>query len=101
MVMSGPNSSHTLDRLFAVIQDRRARPRPGSYTCQLFAKGSDEIAKKVGEEAIEVVLAASAQGDDRLLSESADLVYHLLVLLSAHGLTLEDLYRELERRMKP
>ena len=59
------------------------------------------MAKKVGEEAVEVVLAAAAQGRERLTSEAADLVYHLLVLLAAHDLAPDDLYRELERRMKP
>ena len=59
------------------------------------------MAKKVGEEAVEVVLAAASQGRERLVSESADLVYHLLVLLAAHDLAPADLYAELQKRMKP
>ncbi len=96
-----PTPVHTLDRLFAVIQDRREHPREGSYTSRLFRQGNEEMAKKVGEEAVEVVLAATAQGSERLTSEAADLVYHLLVLLAAHDLGPGDLYRELEGRMKP
>ena len=71
-----------LDELFAVILDRKASPTPGSYTAKLLADG-DEVLKKVGEEAIEVVLAGKGQSDQRLVEESADLLYHLLVLLAS------------------
>ena len=64
----------------------------------MFAAGADEIVKKVGEEAIEVVLAAKGQGDERLVSELADLLYHALVLLAARGLTLAQVEAELQRR---
>ena len=64
----------------------------------MFAAGEDEIVKKVGEEAIEVVLAAKAQGNERLVSELADLLYHALVLLAARGLTLAQVEAELQRR---
>ena len=77
---------------------RRTQPTPGSYTAGLFAAGADEIVKKVGEEAIEVVLAAKGQGDERLVSELADLLYHALVLLAARGLTLAQVEAELQRR---
>ena len=90
--------STVLADLFATIVSRRARPTPGSYTAGLFAAGEDEIVKKVGEEAIEVVLAAKAQGDERLVSELADLLYHSLVLLAARGLTLAQVEAELQRR---
>lgn len=90
----------TLDALFALISHRRLHPKEGSYTCRLLAQGKEEIAKKVGEEAIEVVLASAGQGKERLIAEVADLVYHLLVLLAAHDLHLGDLYRELEARRK-
>ena len=79
--------STVLADLFATIVSRRTQPTPGSYTAGLFAAGEDEIVKKVGEEAIEVVLAAKAQGNERLVSELADLLYHALVLLAARGLT--------------
>jgi len=89
-----------LHTLFQTIQGRKANPKPGSYTNQLFSAGEDEIVKKVGEEAVEIILAAKGQGDQRLIEESADLMYHLLVLLAHKGLTLEDVERELERRHK-
>ncbi len=93
--------SDILARVFAVIQDRRANPRPGSYTNQLLAAGEDEIIKKIGEEAVEVLLAAKGQGDERVISELADLAYHCLVLLAQRGLTPDDVAAELERRFKP
>jgi len=91
----------TLDRLYAIIEQRKANAPAGSYTASLFAKGQQEIAKKVGEEAIEVVLASAASQDERVIYESADLLYHLLVLLSYHNIKPEVVYLELERRMKP
>lgn len=89
-----------LDDLFAIIADRRANPPEDSYTARLFAAGEDEILKKVGEEAMEVLLAGKGQSDERLLSEAADLVYHLLVLLAYRGLTLDDVRRELAQRRR-
>ena len=73
---------------------------PNSYTAQLFDAGEDEIVKKIGEEAVEVILAAKGQGDERVISEVADLLYHTLVLLAARGLTLEQVEAELEKRHK-
>lgn len=90
-----------LQELFEIIEDRKKNPTDGSYTCQLFNQGEDEILKKVGEESVEVILAAKAQGDERLLSELADLYYHTLVLLSARGLTLQDVETVLEKRHQP
>jgi len=89
-----------LDNLFVTILDRQANPRPGSYTAKLLDAGEDEILKKVGEEAMEVILAAKGQGNERLVSEIADLFYHLLVLLAARGLTLADVEQELRRRQR-
>jgi len=96
-----------LKRLFDTIEDRKARPKPGSYTNQLFDAGEDEILKKIGEEAMEVILAAkqkeaaSGKENQRLIEEVADLVYHTLVLLSSRGLKLEDIEDELSRRHTP
>jgi phosphoribosyl-ATP pyrophosphohydrolase len=90
-----------LAQLFATLEDRRANPRPGSYTNQLFDAGEDEIVKKIGEEAIEVLLAAKSQGDERLVSELADLTYHCLVLLAYRGLSPDDIASELARRHRP
>jgi len=87
-----------LETLFATIQDRKANPQPGSYTNELFTAGLDEISKKVGEEAIEVILAAHVQGRERLISEMADLTYHCLVLLAQTGVTPTEIAAELERR---
>ncbi len=87
-----------LVRLESIIQDRKKHQSPESYTASLFASGEDEIIKKVGEEAVEVVLAAKGQGKERLVSEVADLVYHTLILLAFHGLALSDIKSELERR---
>lgn len=92
--------SEVLDELFATILERRAHPRPESYTARLFAAGEDEIIKKVGEEVVEVIIAAKGQGNERLVSEVADLLYHVLVLLAAHGLSLADVEAELIRRRR-
>jgi phosphoribosyl-ATP pyrophosphohydrolase len=90
--------SDVLDTLFATVLDRQANPRPGSYTARLLCAGEDQVLKKVGEEAMEVILAAKGQGNERLISEVADLFYHVLVLLAARGLTLTDVENELVRR---
>jgi phosphoribosyl-ATP pyrophosphohydrolase len=90
----------TLEELYQIILDRRKNPTPDSYTASLFAAGTDEIVKKVGEEAIEVILAAKAQGKQRLIEEVADLAYHSLVLLAACELTPDDILTELDRRHK-
>jgi phosphoribosyl-ATP pyrophosphohydrolase len=92
--------SDVLETLFATILDRQTNPRPGSYTVRLLDSGEDEILKKVGEEAVEVILAARGEGEERLISEVADLFYHLLVLLAARGLTLADVKAELVRRRR-
>ena len=92
--------SDVLDTLFATVLDRQANPRPGSYTAQLLRAGEDQLLKKVGEEAMEVILAAKGQGNERLISEVADLFYHVLVLLAARGLTLADVEAELVRRRR-
>jgi phosphoribosyl-ATP pyrophosphohydrolase len=87
-----------VNQLFQIITDRKENPKTGSYTTSLFAAGEDEILKKVGEEAMEVILAAKGQGNQRLIEEVADLTYHALVLLAYKGLSPEDIRDELERR---
>jgi phosphoribosyl-ATP pyrophosphohydrolase len=84
--------------LFEVIEFRRANPSDQSYTSNLFAEGLPRIAQKVGEEGTEVVVAALAQDDQRLIEEVADLTYHILVLLAARGLTVQSILDELEKR---
>ncbi len=89
---------HPLSRLATTIA-RRAQDRPdGSYTVKLLDRGVAKIAQKVGEEAVETVVAATAEDEIRLAAETADLLYHLLVLLQARGVPLEQVWGELERR---
>lgn len=87
-----------LDSLYEIICNRRDHPTPESYTARLLEQGEDEIVKKVGEEAVEIILAAKSQGDERLVEEIADLAYHLLVLMAARGITPDDVRAELARR---
>ena len=87
-----------LPELFALIQDRELRPVEGSYTCSLLMAAEDRILKRVGEEVIEVIVAAKGEGRERMVSEVADLFYHLLVLLAQQGITLADVEAELARR---
>lgn len=84
--------------LVDIIESRRENPAEGSYTSSLFARGLPAIAQKVGEEATEVVVAALAQDDQRLIDEVADLTYHTLVLLAARGLGPQDVLAALEKR---
>ena len=70
----------------------------GSYTAFLFEKGENEILKKIGEEAVEIIIAAKGEGNDRVLYESADLIYHLLVFLAARDLQWEQVEAELVKR---
>ncbi len=90
----------TMSRLSAIITHRKAELPAGSYTTQLFTAGENEIVKKLGEEAIEVIVAAKAESDDRLVYEMADLVYHALVLLAARDLAWQDVEDELARRFR-
>jgi phosphoribosyl-ATP pyrophosphohydrolase len=86
--------------LFDVIEDRKNNPTKKSYTASLFGEGLPKIAQKVGEEGTEVVVAALAQDDQRLIEEVADLTFHTLVLLSARGLSPANILAELEKRHK-
>ena len=90
----------TIQSLFEVIESRKQSAPPGSYTATLFAKGENEILKKMGEEAVEVIIAAKGESDDRVIYELADLIYHSLVLLAARNLTWDAVEAELARRVK-
>ena len=92
--------SDSIAQLAALIESRRTHAPAGSYTASLFGKGREEIAKKLGEEAVEVIVATYGQSQERLISEAADLVYHLLVLLAAEGVVWAEVESELERRRK-
>lgn len=89
-----------LDELFEVIEDRKETLPDESYTASLFTheKGENAVLEKLGEETTELILAAKDEETDDIAAESADLVYHLLVLLSMQELTLEDLREELSKR---
>ena len=86
-----------LSELVNLIADRKANPKPGSYTNQLLAD-RPKAAQKVGEEATEVVVAALTQSDDRLVEEMADLIYHSLVLLEASDVSWAQVVAALEKR---
>jgi len=85
-------------KLEQIIKDRVKNPINDSYTNELLAKGSNKIAQKVGEEATEVIVAALAEGKSELICESADLLYHLLVLLADKQVSLDEIYNELAKR---
>lgn len=87
-----------LDRLFEVIESRRLSDPERSHTAKLFSKGTAKIAQKLGEEAVETVIAGIGGEPGALAAESADLLYHLLVLWADRGLKPEEVWRELERR---
>ena len=87
-----------LNQLEAIIHDRRNKPVDGSYTNHLLDRGRDKIAQKVGEEAIEVVVAVLCQGRQEQVDEIADLLYHLLVLMADLDLTLDDIRARLRER---
>jgi len=94
----GTLDGSTLDRLYAVIMSRHSADPATSYTAKLLAGGTAGIAKKLGEEAVETVIAA-VQGDGKALAaESADLLYHLLVLWADRGLAPEAVWQALESR---
>lgn len=87
-----------LTELYAVIQKRIEEKPEGSYVAKISSCGLDRVIQKVGEEAIEVVIAAKNEEKKRLISESADLLFHLLILLSMRQITLADIEKELGTR---
>ncbi|MCB0181009.1 MAG: phosphoribosyl-ATP diphosphatase [Anaerolineae bacterium] len=86
-----------MTELTTLIADRKANPKPGSYTNKLLAD-KNKAAQKVGEEATEVIIAALAQSDERVIEEMADLIYHSLVLLETRDLSWSDVVAALENR---
>lgn len=91
---------HFLETLETVIASRKTAPPHSSYTAELFQEGLDRIAQKVGEEGVEVVIAAKNDSDDRLIDESADLIFHLMVLLAYRGIDLRRVFDRLGQRHK-
>ena len=98
-IQSDQNGS-LLTRLYELIQTRERERPSGSYTTYLFEEGIDKILKKLGEESAETIIAAKNDDRGRLVSEVSDLVYHLLVLLVARGVSLEEIANELEQRRR-
>ncbi len=89
-----------LDALWETIESRRSADPESSYTARLLSGHEDKLLKKIAEESGEVIMAAKDADPDHLRYEAADLVYHLLVVLARHGLTVEDLAEELASRFK-
>lgn len=87
-----------LEELYEVIQKRMEEKKDGSYVVNISSCGLDRVIQKVGEEAVEVVIAAKNEEKKKLISESADLLFHLLILLSMRQITLEDIEMELGSR---
>ena len=93
-------SAFTVHDLEKRVQERAAASADASYTRKLLDRGVAHCAKKLGEEAVEAVLAAAVEDRDRVIAESADLIYHLLVVLKARGISLAEVEAELATRVK-
>jgi len=89
---------HVLAEVYRVIQDRKTNPPDSSYTVNLLTKGLDKILKKVGEEATEVVIAGKGGKPEEIVYETADLLFHALVLLGYYDIDPEEVFAELRRR---
>ncbi len=96
--MKAMGNDDVLKRLYQVVEDRKAQPMEGSYTCYLFEKGLDKILKKVGEECAETVIAAKNGVQEDTVGEISDLLYHLMVMMVQQGIPLEAVLQELDTR---
>lgn len=92
------NMQSVFEQLSATIESRKTANPDSSYVAKLFHKGTDSILKKIGEEATEVVIAAKDENREQIVYESADLLFHLMVMLAQYDLTLADVADELARR---
>ncbi len=90
----------TLNKLYKIIENRKKKMPKNSYVAFLFREGRDKIIQKVGEEATEVIIAAKNESKKRIISEVADLTFHLLVILSSFNIKLADILKELSKRSK-
>src|SRR6185295_6963148 len=93
-----PGFGGSLQQLYELIAIRKVTRPEGSYTTKLFSEGIDKIVKKLGEEAVETVIAAKNDSSERIVEETADLLYHLIVTLVAKGVTLDEIKSELVKR---
>ncbi len=94
-------STKILEEVFEVIKDRRENPREDSYVSTLLSEGEEKILEKVEEESEELIEAAEEYGDDEIIHESADVIFHIMVLLASKNIEFEDIMDELRRRRKP
>jgi phosphoribosyl-ATP pyrophosphohydrolase len=94
----GRLSTHMLDRLFAIIESRKGADPASSYTARLMSRGRIKIAQKLGEEAVEAAIEGVRDDPDKLIAESADLLYHLLALWAVVGVRPQEVWEELARR---
>lgn len=92
--------AHTLDTLYEIVLARKEDKTQDSYTASLYQKGRDKIAQKVGEEAVETVIEGIKGDKARLTYESADLLYHLMILWADNSVHADDVWQELQSRMK-
>jgi phosphoribosyl-ATP pyrophosphohydrolase len=90
--------TNVIYKLYEIIKDREKNPVEGSYTNRLLTTGYERTAQKLGEEAVEVIIAACVQGRTRLIEEASDLIYHLFVLLVQQSISLEEIDQELNQR---
>lgn len=88
----------SLEELYKIIEDRKKNLPKNSYVASLFKKGKDKIIQKVGEESIEVIIAAKNESKKRLISETTDLLFHLLILMSLFKITPSDILKQLTKR---
>jgi phosphoribosyl-ATP pyrophosphohydrolase/phosphoribosyl-AMP cyclohydrolase len=95
-----PGFGGEIHQLYDLIATRKETRPEGSYTTRLFKEGIDKIVKKLGEEAVETVIAAKNDSSQRIVEETADLLYHLMVTLVEKGVTLEEIQEELQKRKK-
>jgi len=96
--MSDIGADNFIQTLQKIIEDRKNQPSEKSYTTSLFNQGLDRVLQKVGEESVEYILASKNPDKSKIISEASDLVYHLLVSLTANDLSLNDINRELSKR---
>ncbi|BAI62054.1 phosphoribosyl-ATP pyrophosphatase [Methanocella paludicola SANAE] len=91
-----------LDEVYSVIEDRKENPKEGSYVTSLYRdpKGLDKVLEKIGEESTEVIIAAKNGGEKEIIYESADLIFHLMIMLAAKGIPLDKVREEFVRRRK-
>ncbi len=90
----------TIEELYTLIESRKKEMPKNSYTSSLFKEGEDRIIQKVGEESVEVIIAAKNRDKKEIIYETSDLIFHLMVMLSSQNISINKIFKELERRHK-